>query len=148
MGDVTGALEFVLDPAPVVRERAAQRPSPALRRLGVREVFDASSGARKVGYPSSINADAWLGHSVMERDGSEVAFTSCDVGRGVLVRFVAHASRGHSGSKKELAQRAKVGFSRAAPPWRLLPLPWSPSMLSRPRGCSCGRSWARGPDVI
>ena len=65
----------------VVRGRTASR-----LLLQIREMLDALSAPGQGGYPSSMNTDACSDRSVMEDQGSELAFTSSVVGRCVLVR--------------------------------------------------------------
>ena len=111
--------------------RSTQTPPPASRRVGVCEISGALSASGQVGYPPSMNTAACLGCSAMEYPSSEAAFTSCDVGRSVLVRLKGQSSKGHCGAKRESAQRASVGYcprgaavTRAAvpPPFVLRPL--------------------------
>ena len=91
-------------------ESSKRTPPPALRRVGVREILYAPLVSGQVGYPLSMNTDACLGFSAMGYQSSDLTFTSRDDNRGFLARYVGHFSKGRSGAKKELAQRAKVGY--------------------------------------
>ena len=63
-----------------------------------------------MGFPLSTSTDACLGCSVAGYQSSEVAFAWRDVRRSVQIRPMGQASRGYSGTKRGLAQRAKVGY--------------------------------------
>ena len=85
-------------------------PPPVSRGVRVRGIADARSAAGQVGFPLSTSTDACLGCSVAGYQSSEVAFAWRDVRRSVQIRPMGQASRGYSGTKRGLAQRAKVGY--------------------------------------
>ena len=84
-------------------------PPPALRKVGVRETWEAFSAPGQVAYPPSTDSDASPGYSSVGYQSSEMAAPSCHAGGRALFRFVGQASKGHSGNKKNSTQKAKTG---------------------------------------
>ena len=83
---------------------------PAFRKVAVREISGALSAPGQAVRPPSINTDAAIGVCWMGYRSSEVAFAHCDVKGNVLVRVACRTLLGSQGNKKDLVQRAKVGY--------------------------------------
>ena len=77
---------------------------PALRKASVCKMMAARSAPGQVGDPLTMNSDAAFGLSCPGYQGAEIAFNSHDAAGCVLVRLVGTTSRGHSGSRRELAR--------------------------------------------
>ena len=59
-----------------------------------------------------MNADALLVLSYMGCQSAESAFSPCAADSCVVVRLVGATPRGNSGSRRELARRARAGYCR------------------------------------
>ena len=89
---------------------SAKSATPALRKVGVREISGAPSAQEQAGYPPPMNTDTFLGYSCAGYQSSEVAGTARGVDGGALVRLVGQTSKGRKGRKKVLVKKAKVGL--------------------------------------
>ena len=89
--------------------------SPAVRKAGNRGISGLLPGAGRAGYSLSMNADAILGYSFMERHGSEATFALRDASGGALFRLMGHMSEGRPGTREDSSLRAAAG-APALPP--------------------------------
>ena len=83
---------------------------PALRMPAFRHLTAVLSAPGEVGDPPTMNSDASFGSSFMGCQSPEVAFSAYDADGCVLDPLVGGTPRSHSGSRRELAQRAKVCY--------------------------------------
>ena len=74
------------------------------------------SAPGQVSYPPTMYSEASLSFSCAGNRIAEVAFSLRDADGHMLIRLVGATSRSHSGSRRELHQRAKVGIASAAHP--------------------------------
>ena len=81
-------------------------PPPGLRRAGVGGISERFSYPGQVGYPASMDRDAWVGYSIMSGQASQ----SCGAQWSLLGRLGGQSMRGRGVVRKELVQWAKLGL--------------------------------------
>ena len=87
--------------------RKAPRRRCAGRRCGDCPPFRVPPG--QVGFRQTMDSDPSLGFSRMARQSSQVAMNLRSAAKFALIRFAETATRAHSASKGDMAQRAEVG---------------------------------------
>ena len=126
-----------------------QCAAPAFRKASVRELMAVRLAPGQVGYPPTMRPNASLGFACAGYRSDEVAVSSRDAVGRLLVRFVGTNSRGHSGSRRELARELKWATPPAVHPlltWRCrLPSPRETKATKKPSAMPCGKKLDSGP---
>ena len=91
-------------------EQSPQTTPRGLRRAGVRAILAVSPRPGQVGYPTSGNTDASLGHAITGHQSSFPASQSCDVQRSPLIRLAGQATKGRGAKKAGARATGKGGL--------------------------------------
>jgi len=83
---------------------------PAVRKVNFREALMLLESPLQLGLPATIETDACLGWAVYAYQSAEVLLERCERAKEILVRIVGSCSKGHMAVKREVTQRAKVGY--------------------------------------
>ena len=90
--------------------RAQKKMPPGTLKVSPLEVARFLGNPLQVGYPASMNTDAWFGFSVKAYQSRGSAYGHCEAWQSTLVRVEDPSSNGRDGETDSPCQRGKVVY--------------------------------------